>query len=101
MGFSPAVSSTDTDVYRAIETVVGRHYPEARVTPIVQTGFTDSHFFRDLGIASYGFSPAIIPLQDRSSVHGNNERVSAEQIRKGTRMMYEIVREVVGGAVVP
>ena len=101
MGFSPAVSSTDTDTYRAIEHVIGRHYPAARVNPIVQTGFTDSHFFRDLGIASYGFSPAITPAQDRSSVHGNNERVSAEQIRRGTRMMYEIVVEVVGGATVP
>ncbi|HVR27892.1 MAG TPA: M20/M25/M40 family metallo-hydrolase, partial [Thermoanaerobaculia bacterium] len=54
--FEPAVSPTDTVLYRAITDVVRRHFPEAVITPAVSTGFTDSHFFRDLGIASYGFA---------------------------------------------
>jgi acetylornithine deacetylase/succinyl-diaminopimelate desuccinylase-like protein len=33
MAFTPAVSSTDSDLYRAIETVVERHYPGSRVIP--------------------------------------------------------------------
>ena len=61
MGFSPAVSTTDTDLYRAIETVVKKHYPGSQVMPSVSTGFTDSHFFRDLGIVSYGFDPPSFP----------------------------------------
>jgi acetylornithine deacetylase/succinyl-diaminopimelate desuccinylase-like protein len=94
MAFSPAVSSTDTDLYRAIASVTRRHFPSAAVLPSMQTGFTDSHFFRDLGIASYGYSPFLVPPADDAGVHGNDERVSIENVRRGTRMMLEIVRAV-------
>lgn len=91
MGFTPAVSTTDTELFRSIEAVANNHFPEATVLPTVQGGFTDSHFFRDLGIVSYGFFPTVIPVYDRAGVHGNDERISEENIRRGTRMMLEIV----------
>ena len=37
MGFMPAVSGTDTDVYRAIKSVTEMHFPGSRVTPAVLT----------------------------------------------------------------
>ena len=95
MVFSPAVSSIDTDLYRAIEAVTRRHFPEAAIVPSVASGFTDSHFFRDLGIVSYGFFPTLIPFEDGPGVHGNNERISVENVRRGTLMMLEILQEVV------
>lgn len=95
MGFSPAVSTTDTDLFRAIESVSSRHFPEARVLPMVQGGFTDSHFFRDLDIVSYGFFPFVIPVSDQGGVHGNDERISVENVVRGTRMMIELVEEFV------
>src|SRR5215203_2000647 len=55
IGFSAAVSSTETALYRSIVDVIKRNYPNASIAPAVSTGFTDSHWFRDLGIASYGF----------------------------------------------
>jgi acetylornithine deacetylase/succinyl-diaminopimelate desuccinylase-like protein len=94
MGFTPAVSSTDTPLYRGIVDVVHRHFPEANIVPAVETGFTDSHFFRDLGIACYGFAPFLIPASEEGGVHGNNERISIENIRRGTGIMLELVREV-------
>jgi acetylornithine deacetylase/succinyl-diaminopimelate desuccinylase-like protein len=95
IGFSPAVSSTDTPLYRAIVDGIKRNYPGASLAPAVQTGFTDSHWFRDLGIASYGFSPFLIPEAETSGTHGNNERISIENIRKGTSVMLEVVSAVV------
>jgi acetylornithine deacetylase/succinyl-diaminopimelate desuccinylase-like protein len=94
LGFSPAVSSTDNPLYRAIVEVTRRHFPGANIVPGVSTGFTDSHFFRDLGIASYGFAPFLIPAAEESGVHGNNERISIENIRRGTAMMLEMVQLV-------
>ncbi len=91
MGFSPAVSTTDTELYRTIEEVCRAHFPDARVLPMVQGGFTDSHFTRDLGIVSYGFFPTVVPVADQGGVHGNNERISVENVRRGVRMMREIV----------
>ena len=91
MGFTPAVSSSDTELYRAIEKLIAKWYPEAAVVPSVATGFTDSHFFRDLGIVSYGFNPILVPADEFAGVHGNNERVPVEQVRLGTRMTLELV----------
>lgn len=96
VGFSPAVSSTDNPLYRAIREVTQRHFPKANIVPGVQTGFTDSHFFRDLGIASYGFAPFLIPPSEESGVHGNNERISIENIKRGTTMLLEMVQLVAG-----
>ena len=48
MGFTPAVSKTETPLYNAIEAVSRKHF-NAGVVPTVSGGFTDSHFFRDLG----------------------------------------------------
>ncbi len=97
MGFTPAVSPTDDPLYRAIHDVVKARFPGAAVVPSVETGFTDSHFFRDLGVHCYGFAPFLIPEEDEHGIHGNDERLSVENIRRGTGMMYEIVRRVAAG----
>jgi acetylornithine deacetylase/succinyl-diaminopimelate desuccinylase-like protein len=101
IGFTAAVSSTDSPLYRAIADAIRRDYPTASVAPAVSTGFTDSHWFRDLGVASYGFAPFVIPAADESGVHGNNERISIDNIRKGTAMMVDLVRGVATTKPVP
>jgi acetylornithine deacetylase/succinyl-diaminopimelate desuccinylase-like protein len=95
MAFSPAVSATDTDLFRAIVAVTRRHFPDATTLPSVQTGFTDSHFFRDLGIASYGYSPLLMTAADAAGVHGNNERIAVASIRMGVLIMLDVVQAVV------
>lgn len=95
MGFTPAISNTDTDVYRAIERVCKKYFPASRVTPAVAAGFTDSHFFRDLGITAYGFEAIVLPSEAEGRVHGNDERISLENIQRGVRMTYEILEQVV------
>lgn len=91
MGFTAAVSPTDDPLYRALASVTHTYYPDANVVPQVSTGFTDSHFFRDLGINCYGYAPFLIPSEEMSGVHGNNERISIANIRRGTSMMKDIV----------
>ena len=70
------------------------HFPGAPVVPSVMGGFTDSHFLRDLGITAYRFSPVVIPFADQGTVHGNNERISVENVRRGVTMMSEIARRI-------
>ncbi|MEJ2207223.1 MAG: M20/M25/M40 family metallo-hydrolase, partial [Gemmatimonadota bacterium] len=92
MGFTPAVSTTDTELYGIMRDVTLETFPGAQFVPQVQGGFTDSHFFRDLGIVSYGYEATATPLEDWSGVHGNDERVSEENVRRGVSMTLEIVR---------
>lgn len=95
MLFSPAVSSADTNLFRAIESVTQSHFPGATVLPSVQSGFTDSHFTRDLGITSYGFDPFVVAPEDRSGVHGNDERITVENVRRGVEVMREVLESFV------
>ncbi len=91
MGFNPAVSSTDTELYRVIREVTLETFPGANFVPQVQGGFTDSHFFRDLGIVSYGYNPVAVPQGDAGGVHGNDERISVENVRRGVTMTLQIL----------
>jgi len=95
MAFTPAVSSTGTRLYQAIESVTAERHPGSRVMPAVATGFTDSHFTRDLGIASYGFDPIVIPATELAGVHGNNERVNVAAFKRGVSDHLAIVAAVV------
>ena len=95
MAFTPAVSSTDTLLYEAIVDYTKSSYPSSKVRPVVSTGFTDSHFTRDLGISSYGFNPIIIDESEFSRIHGNDERVNVANFKRGVTDHLEIVKKVV------
>jgi len=92
MGFTPASSSPSTPFFGVMRDVSGQYFPGLPVVPAVMAGFTDSHFVRDLGIPAYGFSPVSIPEADAGGVHGNNERISVENIRRGVAMMIDILQ---------
>lgn len=87
-------SSTETEMFRAITEVARRRHPEALVTTMMLAGFTDSHYFRRMGIASYGLGPFPLTQSDSRGVHGNDERVSTEALRSGVRFYYEVVARV-------
>lgn len=91
MGFTPAVSSTDTDLYRTVREVTLEEFPDAGFVPQVVGGFTDSHFFRDLGITSYGYTATATPAEDSGGVHGNDERVTELNVRRGVELTLRIL----------
>ena len=92
MSFTPTSSSMDTSLFRLIETKTSEWFPGATAIPGVSTGFTDSHFFRDVGIQSYGFSPTALTENEGGGVHGNDERISLETLTKGTAFMVDLVQ---------
>ena len=91
MGFTPAASDAGTSLFGILRDVSQQHVPGASVTSSVSAGFTDSHFIRDLKITAYGYTPTVVPVEDSGGVHGNNERISVENIRRGVLMMRDIV----------
>jgi acetylornithine deacetylase/succinyl-diaminopimelate desuccinylase-like protein len=93
MGFSAAVSSRDTPLYDAIGRAVTMTFEDAILVPSVATGFTDSHFFRDRGIVSYGFAPFLYLQGETTGVHGNNERISIENLKRGTKILTDFLFE--------
>jgi len=91
----PATESpTETEMFRAITAVAHARHPNALVTTLMLAGFTDSHYFRKLGIASYGLGPFPLSQGDSRGVHGNDERVSLDALRFGVRFYYDLVSRV-------
>lgn len=91
----PNSSPTDTTLFRIIQDVVPRHSAKALVIPKLNSGFTESQMYRQLGIHCYGFAPVETTPEVDASQHASNERLPAEQIRRGVRLLYEIVARTV------
>src|SRR3989449_2361812 len=88
-------SATDTELFRAIVAAVRARDPDPLVTTPPVPGFTDSHYFRRVGIVSYGLSPFPLNQVESRGVHGNDERVSLDDLTFGVHFMYDVVSPVV------
>ena len=71
------------------------------VIPSIIPGFTDAHYFRERGIASYGFVPFVLDETDARTVHGIDERVSLENLRRGPELLVALLRSLSWSAVLP
>jgi len=89
-------SDNNTESYRTIEKVLGEHYPGAITAPFLMLGATDSRFFREKGITSYGFCPAVVPMDHMKSVHGIDEKIAVESMVKGTEVYADIIGRLCG-----
>jgi acetylornithine deacetylase/succinyl-diaminopimelate desuccinylase-like protein len=89
-------SPVDNDLYRAIERTLVRLDPKARLVPAMQTGATDSKYFREKGVGAYGFQ-AMAPAEGLaaylSRVHGHDERISGDDLLFGTRVLYNLLKD--------
>ncbi|MBO6656337.1 MAG: M20/M25/M40 family metallo-hydrolase [Pseudomonadales bacterium] len=91
LGFTAAVSDTNTPLYGAIQHSVELTFENAVLIPSVAAGFTDSHFFRDLDIVSYGFAPFLFLPGERTGIHGNNERISILNLERGVKVLTDLL----------
>ncbi|MEN8246113.1 MAG: M20/M25/M40 family metallo-hydrolase [Thermodesulfobacteriota bacterium] len=85
-----------TPEFAAIEAVFASRYPEAIVTPFMVFGSTDSRFFREKGMLSYGVCPVMLTMEDIQMVHGINEKISEKNLILGTEIYTEIVEKLCG-----
>lgn len=90
--FRDRASPVDTPLFRAIERVAHRQDPDALVVPRVIAGFTDSHYYRDLGLVAYGFVPRLLRPVDTRGIHGPNEKITVANLRYGVDTMIQILQ---------
>jgi acetylornithine deacetylase/succinyl-diaminopimelate desuccinylase-like protein len=92
----PATTTThETPLFEHLARTLETHDPGAQPVPYMIPGFTDSKAYARLGTKCYGFSPVRFP-DDPSVVftrlyHGDNERVPADGVRWGLRVLYDAV----------
>jgi acetylornithine deacetylase/succinyl-diaminopimelate desuccinylase-like protein len=87
-------SSMDNEDFSIIKGVHLEHFPDALAVASLLFGASDSRFFRQKGILCYGVCPMLISLEDLGRVHGIDERISEENMIKGTEVFIDMVRKL-------
>jgi acetylornithine deacetylase/succinyl-diaminopimelate desuccinylase-like protein len=90
----PNLSPPDTELYKALADTLRGRAPGTVVAPAILVAFTDSWVFRGLGMHAYGWSPIVLDDADAQRIHGNDERISLENIRAGVRAYTEMLLSV-------
>jgi len=90
------LSPPDTELYKAMADALGRRAPGVVVAPTILVAFTDNWVFRRCGLHGYGFSPFVMEDAELQRIHGNDERISLENLREGVRVYTEMLMEVAG-----
>ena len=85
----PTPSST-----RRWPTRSARRAPGAVVAPAILVAFTDNWVFREIGLHGYGWSPFVVDDEETRRIHGNDERISLDNIRAGVRAYTEMLLAV-------
>jgi acetylornithine deacetylase/succinyl-diaminopimelate desuccinylase-like protein len=92
----PNLSPPDTELYKAMADALQRRAPGVVVAPMILVAFTDNWVFRRCGLHGYGFSPFIVDDEEVQRIHGNDERISLENLREGVRVYTEMLMKVAG-----
>lgn len=89
---TPLENPVDTDLFRAIERAARDRDPGALVTTPMFTAASDRPTYRKLGIVTYGLDPFKVESSEHQKMmHGNDERMSIENLGWGTRFIYDIL----------
>jgi len=94
---SPA-SGLDTEMYKALERVAKRMYPQATVLPTMSTGASDMAQLRAKGIPSYGIGPAATEADAiQHGAHSDVERLRESSLYQFVEFTWNAVAEMSTG----
>ncbi len=79
------------DVMNAVERITRELFPGVIVVPVMSTGATDSLYFRNAGIPTFGIDGTFGDVDDVRS-HGRDERVGVKQYFEGLEFQYRLIK---------
>jgi acetylornithine deacetylase/succinyl-diaminopimelate desuccinylase-like protein len=91
---TPSASPADSALMDAIRKVANRLDKGVPVVPTMLTSSTDSPTFRQVGIIAYGFEPFKLDDAELDRSHGNDERVSVENVGFALQFLYDVLLEL-------
>ncbi|HEU5360212.1 MAG TPA: M20/M25/M40 family metallo-hydrolase [Candidatus Deferrimicrobiaceae bacterium] len=80
-------------LFEALSRAIRSVHPEAVVLPYLATGFTDSRFFRSLGVDTYGLMPLLLPREEFGRIHGVDERIPLAGIDDMVTVVSRLIEE--------
>ena len=86
-------SPIDAENMRNVEAIAADMWPGVPVIPTMGSGYTDSRWLRNAGIASYGVSGLFVdPLT--VGTHGLNEQIGVKELYDGKEFLYRLVKRL-------
>jgi acetylornithine deacetylase/succinyl-diaminopimelate desuccinylase-like protein len=79
------------DVMKAVESLTKDMFPGVIVVPVMGTGATDSLYFRNAGIPTFGIDGTFGDMDDVRA-HGRDERVGVKQYFEGLEFQYRLIK---------
>ncbi len=70
--------------------------PDAVAGPVISVGYTDSIVLREKGIAAFGFQPWALTGDEIATMHGDDERLSTDNLLDGVKIVTRAVLDVAG-----
>jgi acetylornithine deacetylase/succinyl-diaminopimelate desuccinylase-like protein len=89
-------SGTDNALYAQIREVAAKYFPGTPVVPHITSGYTENQRYRPLGMVAYGFNPYTATDEEGNTEHANDERIRVEEVRRGPRILFDVVAGVAG-----
>jgi acetylornithine deacetylase/succinyl-diaminopimelate desuccinylase-like protein len=83
------------EVFEPLTALVNALWPGTPVTPVMENGASDSIYFAQAGIPSYGFS-AIALERDDVRAHGQDERLPVDSYTKSLDFFYAYLKALGG-----
>ena len=89
-----SISPVHDPFFYALARQAVKDEPNSVAGPVVSVGYTDSNYLRPFGAKAYGFVPVALTGEDMEGFHGHNEKLSVENMHKGTKKLFLAVLEV-------
>jgi len=89
------VSPSNHNAFKSIVESVKSIYPECiTVAPYLMVAATDSRLYHPISDGVYRVQPFMSMLEDRSTVHADNERISLDSFEKGINFFKQCINQI-------
>jgi acetylornithine deacetylase/succinyl-diaminopimelate desuccinylase-like protein len=78
-------------LFDAVADAVRTVHPDAVVLPYMSTGFTDSRYFRSIGVETYGLMPLLTAREDMGRIHGVDEKIPVAGVAEMTSAVAALI----------
>lgn len=91
-GVNPSrISSTECEGWQRVVDACSGTWPEAIVSPYLMVQCSDSRHYGVISNKVYRFSAMALTAEERHTIHGNNERVPIETVKKSVEFYMRLI----------